>query len=141
MDDGAIWQFLVTHVGTPAQIAILGLALVALIKAWPILQKNAFDAKEKKAGRYEARIAHLEREVSKCHEEWTREVERLRKELWGEKTQRVAEQISLINLILQSVDAPELKTLLKTLEKIQGHMLIDHDFLIGTDVADAEGGQ
>ena len=66
------------------------------------------------AARSEVAIAR--KELADCEEECRTKIREIERELWGEKRQRVAEQISLINLILQSVDAPALKTLLRALE-------------------------
>jgi hypothetical protein len=68
-------------------------------------------------------VTHLRNELHECEDQCRREIKSLQNELWGEKRQRVAEQISFINLILNSVDAPELKTLLTTLEKTQIHLI------------------
>jgi hypothetical protein len=59
------------------------------------------------------------KELHKCEDECADKIKKLHEEMWGEKRQRVTEQISLINVILNSVDAPELKTLMKTLESVQ----------------------
>lgn len=83
--------------------------------------------------RYFKQVVGLRDEVEKCKKDCDAREEAcerkiadinksndaLRKEVWGEKQQRVAEQISLINVILKTVDAPELKTLMKTLENVQ----------------------
>lgn len=46
----------------------------------------------------------------------------LHQELWGDKRQRVQEQISLINTIISTVDAPELKQLLRVLESTEAFL-------------------
>ena len=62
-------------------------------------------------------------ELNDCEEECRRKIKELEEQLWGEKRQRVSEQIALINLILKNVDAPELQTLKDMLERTQTHML------------------
>lgn len=64
-------------------------------------------------------IKELRDELHACEEQCRQDIGKLTEELWGKKRQRVAEQISLINTILNTVDAPQLKTLLATLESIQ----------------------
>lgn len=68
-------------------------------------------------------IASLRKELRSCEAECADKIKALQEELWGEKRQRVAEQISFINTILKSVDAPALHTLLEALERSQLHLL------------------
>jgi hypothetical protein len=100
-------------------------------------RKDIRDHYAQEVNRYAMQVVGLREELEACetkcerridaleaeHERRIAKLERRNKELlrevWGEKTQRVAEQISLINVILRTVDAPELKTLMKTLESIQ----------------------
>jgi hypothetical protein len=70
-------------------------------------------------------VKSLREELHTCEEDCRQKIEALREELWGEKQQRVAEQISLINLVLKSVDAPALKTLLEALERTQTHLMME----------------
>lgn len=70
-----------------------------------------------------ANVAALRTELHTCEEECRVQIGKLTEELWGEKKQRVAEQISLINIILDSVDAPDLQKLRVTLESIQAGMV------------------
>jgi hypothetical protein len=92
------------------------------VNAAEVRNKDTADARghiaeEMKALR--ANVASLRDELHTCEEDCRVTVDKLRQEVWGEKRQRVAEQISLINVILSSVDAPQLKTLMKTLESVQ----------------------
>jgi hypothetical protein len=75
---------------------------------------------------YAREVAALRDELRICEEECAdrldladQRLKKLDRELWGEKRQRVAEQISLINVVVASVDAPELKAILKSLESVQ----------------------
>lgn len=45
-------------------------------------------------------------------------------DLWSEKRQRVQEQISFINIIMQSVENPELKKMLKSLESMEAQIRV-----------------
>ena len=81
---------------------------------------------------YAKEVASLRDELRICEEECADRLEladmkirKLDQDLWGEKRQRVAEQISLINVVVASVDAPELKSILKTLESVQMAMRIE----------------
>lgn len=81
---------------------------------------------------YAKEVAALRDELRICEEECADRLEladmkikKLDQDLWGEKRQRVAEQISLINVVVASVDAPELKAILKTLESVQMAMRIE----------------
>lgn len=66
-------------------------------------------------------------ELKECEAECDRRLKKIEADLWGEKKQRVAEQISFINIILQSVDAPELQTMLRTLESVEAHLKLRRD--------------
>lgn len=68
----------------------------------------------------------LRAELKTCEEDCDRRLKQLEAEIWGEKRQRVAEQIAFINIILQSVDAPELKTMLNSLESVQSQIRVQH---------------
>lgn len=81
---------------------------------------------------YAREVAALRDELRICEEECAdrldlagQKIKKLDQELWGEKRQRVAEQISLINVIVASVDAPELKSILRSLESVQMAMRIE----------------
>lgn len=84
---------------------------------------DARDHIAEEMGELRKNVSSLRAELHQCEEDCRQQIERLQKEVWGEKRQRVAEQISLINLILKSVDAPELKTLLTSLETVQRHII------------------
>ena len=81
---------------------------------------------------YAKEVAALRDELRICEEECADRLEladmkikKLSDELWGEKRQRVAEQISLINVIVSSVDAPQLRAVLRTLESVQMAMRLE----------------
>lgn len=61
----------------------------------------------------------LRKEVQECRDECDAKLKALEAELWGEKRQRVAEQISFVSVVLQSVDSPELQKLLRNMESVQ----------------------
>lgn len=78
-------------------------------------------ANETSALRQELNVARDE--LADCEAECARKMKQIEEELWGEKRQRVSEQISLINMILKQVDAPELATLRDMLERTASHMV------------------
>lgn len=64
-------------------------------------------------------VAEVRGDLKKCEAECADELRKVHEELWGMRKQNIAEQISLINIILNSVDAPELKAMLKVLESVK----------------------
>jgi hypothetical protein len=106
----------------------LGLKKIAVaaqqveVSANEVRNKDAADQRDHIAEEMTAlrdNVASLRAELHACEDECRVKIDKLTEELWGEKRQRVAEQISLINVIVNSVDAPELKMLMKTMESVQ----------------------
>lgn len=64
-------------------------------------------------------VANLRQELHDCEANCASEIKQLQNELLGEKRQRVAEQISLINIIVDIVDEPTRKRLMAALDSIQ----------------------
>jgi flagellar motility protein MotE (MotC chaperone) len=100
-------------------------ALQVRVEAKRVENADAADVRDHLADE----VKELRAELRTCEKDCDRRlgiaearIRALDEELWGEKKQRVAEQISLINVILNSVDAPELKTLLKTFESVKTHL-------------------
>jgi chromosome segregation ATPase len=92
------------------------------VNAAEVRSKDAADKRDhiaEEMSALRANIATLREELHACEDECAEKIKKLHDEIWGEKRQRVTEQISLINVILNSVDAPELKALMKTLESVQ----------------------
>jgi hypothetical protein len=95
------------------------------VEAKQVANADAADVRDHFAGE----IKELRDELRRCEEDCDRRLgiaearmRALEEELWGEKRQRVAEQISLINTIVNTVDAPELKALLKSFESVRTHL-------------------
>jgi hypothetical protein len=106
--------------------AVVVILVGSLIKIWPIIQRNLLDARDKRDHRYSTRISELERAVHECQKECEDHKNELRKEIsgltetiMGLRRQHVQEQISLITAIIESVDNPLLKKLMKSLESVQ----------------------
>lgn len=96
-----------------------------------LVRMRELKLEEKKDDRLsiETIAATLREELKQCRESCEEadkrakeEHARLQEEMFGLRKQHLAEQISLINVIISSVDAPELRTLLKTLESVQAHV-------------------
>jgi hypothetical protein len=118
MDETQILNTL-SSLGTPAQFATLALILIALIKVWPIIQKQLHDITNQREGRYGERIKHLETELHRCHEECTTKIQGLTEIIDGLKAQRIAEQIAMMRAILRTIDDPNLRKQLEMLEALQ----------------------
>jgi hypothetical protein len=106
--------------------AVFLLLCGTLIKTWPIIQKNLLEARDKRENRYSGRISELEEAVRLCQQECEDHKNELRKEIggltetiMGLRRQHVQEQISLITAIIESVDNPLLKQLMKSLQSVQ----------------------
>lgn len=117
MTEQTFLQWLLT-IGSPAQVALFGLALITLIKTWPILQKNVIDARESREGRYGQRISHLEMELRRCHEDCSEKIAVLDSVIHGMRNQRTAEQIAMMRAILRTVEDPTLRKQLEMLEAL-----------------------
>lgn len=81
-------------------------------------------------------VRKLTDRVHECEESCARETKALNEELLGLRRQHVQEQISLINSIIQSVDSPLLKSLLKNMETVRNSLTEIQE--IGTEVADSK---
>lgn len=114
----SLWRFLQDWGLVPAW-GLFFLVLVALIKAWPSLQKNSLEHKENRESRYSKRISELEQAVRDCQRECEDHKDELRKEVLGMRRQHLQEQISLVMIIMDSVDNPTLKQLLARLQSTQ----------------------
>lgn len=58
-------------------------------------------------------------ELKEQHKDCLNDMKALQEEMAGQRRQHLQEQISLINAIINSVDSPALKGLLKALESVQ----------------------
>ena len=107
----------------------LAAILIALIKLAPAWRQQTLDQKNKdterddtEQDRLREEIRVLREEFRECREECDAQTHALHEEIWGMRKQNIAEQISLINIILNTVDAPELKTLLHVLENVKSSL-------------------
>lgn len=64
-------------------------------------------------------VAGLRQELHDCEANCATEIKKLQEELLGEKRQRVAEQISLVNIMVDIADEPTRKKLMAALDSMQ----------------------
>lgn len=109
--------------GTAPQWVLLAAVLIALIKIWPVLREQTLKVRmDREQGwreQCELLRAELAAQRQQCEAENSQlkdRIHKLEEQIWGLRRQHIQEQLSLINSILHSVDAPELKTLLRALE-------------------------
>lgn len=105
--------------GTVPQWGMFVLLAIAVVRVSPQWLSSLLTATQNKRASQGKRITELEEAVRFCREECDRQTEILHNELHGMRRQHVQEQISLINTIIQSVNAPQLKLFLRTLESVQ----------------------
>lgn len=125
MFEGIAWP---SWIGTPSQFAVAvmvaGSILIAYFKVWPIIRQQNIDERLKTSGNYIERISVLETQVRECEQRsderearLQEKVERLQTSLNNEVAQRVQSEISLVNTLIEVVDAPQLRAILKALEQ------------------------
>lgn len=110
-------------------LAQLGTFVTVLVGVGTLLLKfrgQTFDHVNNQVKQYEATCSRLREDVSEliekltaCEKQCVKDKQELHEEMWGMRKQNLTEQISLINVIMRSVDAPELQTMLRTLESVQ----------------------
>lgn len=115
--------------GTAPQWAMFVTLVIAVLKMWPTYRKADHDdrrlsmdeaaALRREAAKLREEVRNLGDSLNDCEEECRKEIKGLHEEMWGLRKQHIAEQISLINVILKSVDAPELHSLLEVLESLK----------------------
>ena len=106
-------------IGTIAQLGTLGIVLVAVIGAYVKLRDRGMTHAEVMCGQLTNEVASLRGELHKCEEECRKDIKALHEELFGMRKNHIAEQLAFINILLRSVDSPELSVLRSTLERVQ----------------------
>lgn len=109
-------------VGTLAQLGTFGLVLVALIGAYVKLKDRGMTHAEVMCGQLTTEVQTLRAELHTCEEQCRNDIKKLHGELFGMRKQHIAEQISFINIIIRSVESPELQLLRQTLERVQASL-------------------
>lgn len=130
-----------TWAGNVPMWGVFAMVLIALIKVWPKLKEIGVNERQGIRDPYIQRIRELADDVKHCRQECDEQERRLRHEIDGVKRgsdereaalkeridvlrtrvnneafQRVQSEISLVNTLIQVVDAPQLRTILKALE-------------------------
>jgi chromosome segregation ATPase len=112
--------------GSVPMWGVFAMILITLIKIWPQLRQQGIDERLNIRDRYLERIKDLVADVQHCRDECDAQERRLQAEidilkdkLNNEAWQRVQGEISLVNTLIQIVDAPQLKAILAALEKRQ----------------------
>lgn len=105
--------------GTVFQAGTFAVVVVALIGAYVKLRDRGMTHAEVMCGQLTAEVEKLRLELHTCEESCREEIKKLHEEIFGMRRQAVSEQLSFINILLRSVDSPELKILRETLERVQ----------------------
>lgn len=114
---------------------LLGGLIYAVVKHGPEWKSQSFSEAESMCKALQAQVDNLRDRLNACEDECRgqaaahkTEVNALHNELMGERRQRVQEQLSMINAIMSSVDSPQLKSLLGTLESVQRALKAGDEF-------------
>lgn len=116
-------EFFGIPVGSIAQVGTFALVLIALIGAYVKLKDRGMTHAEVMCGRLSINVEQLRKELHDCEENCREDIKKLNEELFGMRRQNIAEQISFINVLLRSVNSPDLHILLRTLENVQGSLV------------------
>jgi hypothetical protein len=136
MLEGVTWP---AWIGTPSQLALLvvvsGSIIIGYIKVLPQILKLRQDERTSKreleaserdriAGYYRTEVQALKERLEACEKkcsddntEAQKKIDYLQGRVSNEALQRVQSEISLVNTLIQVVDAPQLRTILTALEK------------------------
>lgn len=116
MDIGSNFREFASMYNVPGW-GLLLIAFITLVKIWPIIQKNLFEARETRETRYGMRIRELERDVADCRRECDEHKREMYSEIEGLRRQHRTEQLSLVRTIVELFpNAPQLTLLMRTLE-------------------------
>lgn len=107
------------ELGSIAQVGTFLAVVIALIGAYVKLKDRGMTHAEVMCGQLTANVQKLREELHTCEEECRTQIKKLHEELFGLRKQHIAEQISFINILIRSVDSPELQILRQTLERVQ----------------------
>lgn len=110
-------------VGTLAQVGTFGLVFIALVGAYVKLRDRGMTHAEVMCGQLTSNVQRLREELHQCEEACREDIKKLHEEIFGMRKQAIAEQISFVNILLRSVDSPELQILRTSLENVQGSLV------------------
>lgn len=113
-------------IGSVPQWGMLAALLALLFKnVIPWRQQN-LSANELFCKNLTSQVDKLTTNLKHCEETAKASIKELQEELHGMRRQHIQEQISLINTIMRSVDAPELKSMIGLLERVQQNLALSH---------------
>lgn len=131
------WFVWPSWIGTPSQFGLLILAVgsvtVAWFKIWPRMKELGIGERQKEREDLLGRIRELRDFVTVCEKKCDDQAERLqgiidglRDKITNEALQRMQSEISLVNTLIEVVDAPQLRAVLHALEakKVQAAVVI-----------------
>jgi seryl-tRNA synthetase len=111
-------------------VMVVGYIIIQWIKTRPAVLQHQIQERLNVSDSNLERIKHLEAAVRQCQLECeqhktllNKKCETLQERLNNEAMQRVQSEISLVNTLIQVVDAPQLKIILAALEARQTRML------------------
>lgn len=107
------------ELGSIAQVGTFLAVLIALIGAYVKLSDRGMTHAEVMCGQLTNEVAKLRAELHACEEVCRKDIKRLHEEIFGMRKNHIAEQIAFVNILLRTVDAPELQALRQTLERVQ----------------------
>lgn len=116
-------EFLGIPIGTVAQLGTLGLIFVAIIGAYVKLRDRGMTHAEVMCAQLTNEVASLRQELHNCEEQCRNDIKKLHAEISGMRKQHISEQLSFINILLRSVESPELMLLRQTLERVQASLI------------------
>jgi len=115
--------------GTVPQWAMLLVVIAAAIKLIIPWRQQVIDKEVTQVAAYAAECQSLRSEVRElstelrdCEDRCDKEIRGLHEEILGLRKNQVQEQISLINVIMRSVNNPELQSLMLMLESVQSSL-------------------
>lgn len=106
-------------IGTLAQVGTFGLVFIALVGAYVKLRDRGMTHAEVMCGQLTTEVNNLRDRLIKCETDCREETQSLHEKIFGMRKQAVAEQISFINVLMRSVDSPDLQLMRTTLERVQ----------------------
>jgi hypothetical protein len=117
--------------GTVPQWFMLASILITIVKLYPVVRKQNMEHANVQVKQYAETCLALRNDVRvltdkliACEDNCDKEIRKLHEEIFGLQRNNIQSQISLVNAIIQSVDAPELKTMLKSLESVQATLRV-----------------
>ncbi len=108
--------------GTLPQWGVFVLLLIAVVRTSPEWLNTWTRLRAERSNRLGKRILELEQQVKECQRECDEHKELLRREVHGLKTQRLAEQTTIMKAILRMSNDPEVARQLTLLEAMSASL-------------------